>query len=208
MGDREREALLVRGMSDLQIDLYRVGYSQDPLPLPGLGHVDDCWVFPLTNTLGQIRGVQVRPVVRSRKLYVDYLAPGSDAEPALFGLGEAMAHCWDLGYCCLVEGVFDLPPIQRAAPATVATVKAGLTPGLARVLRRMGVTVYLGWDNDPAGLKARSDCRKNHPDLTTKSIQYPKLALPDGKFTKDPGDLWELWGTKRMTEFVAQAIIG
>jgi hypothetical protein len=206
MGDRELEALLVRGMSEAQVAQYRVGYSQDPLPLPGLGKVDDCWVFPLTNSLGQIRGVQVRPVVRSRKIYVDYLAPGSEAEPVLFGLAEAMPHCWELGYCFLVEGVFDLPPIQRAAPATVATVKAGLTPQLARLLRRMGVRVYLGWDNDPAGLKARKDCRINHPDLSTVSVHYPKEPLPKGGTTKDPGDLWELWGTKKMDEFVTQCL--
>jgi hypothetical protein len=202
LGPREREALWVRGMSDGQIDLYRVGYSETPLPLPGLGKVDDCWVFPLTNTLGQIRGVQVRPVIRSRKIYADYFAPGAEAEPVMYGLGQAMQSCWALGACCLVEGVFDLPPIQRAFEPTFATLKAGAPPGLIRVLRRLGIRVYTGWDNDKAGLKARSNLQKYAPDIKTWDLALPALPMPNGGRSKDPGDLWELWGTKKMTEFV------
>lgn len=208
LGEREREALWVRGMSDEQIDRLRVGYSEQPVPLPGLGKVSDCFVFPLTNTLRQVKGIQVRPVNRTNKVYADYFLPGSEAEPVLYGLGEAMESWWAGNQVCLVEGVFDLPPIHRTFPATIATMKAGAAPIVIRLLRRMGGLVYLGWDNDSAGSKSRHNIQKYNPELQYHDIQYPKLAMPSGKLTKDPGDLWELWGTAKFAKFIASEMKG
>lgn len=197
-----REALWLRGLSDSQIDLLRIGFSEQPLPLEGLSFVSNCFVYPLTNTLGQIRGVQVRSSSRATKVYKDYFALGAEAEPVLFGLGEAMKTCWEAGYLWLVEGVHDLPPIQRHRPSVVATLRAGATPAVIKLLRRLGVVVYCGWDNDATGEKFRSNLIKYNPDIDCRGVRYPVLDMPGGGKTKDPGDLWEVWGSSKIATYL------
>lgn len=97
--DRVREALWARGASDEQIETFQIGYIDQELPpaeypanflaWSGEGKkLADCYVFPLTNPLGEVRGLQLRSVERDRRDYMDFFVDRS--EPVFFGLGQAV----------------------------------------------------------------------------------------------------------------------
>lgn len=213
LGDREREALWTRGCTDEQIDQFSIGYLDTELPeLEDTTEflewcwkgrrLDDVFVFPLTNTLGQIRGFQFRHVERERTGYMDFI-PYED-ELVLFGLSQAMPHVWKSQSIFTVEGVFDLFPIQRCRPDILATLTARISQQLVRVFRRLVDEVWLGYDMDDPGRKACADFVKYHGrKFRTHVVNYPRVARLDGKgLTKDPNEVWEAWGDRRFGVFI------
>lgn len=206
LGDREREALWTRGVSDEQIALYRLGSINKKLPdldyPPGFmewcwegRRLDDVYLLPLTNTLGQVKGLQFRHIDRNRPGYSDYIPYGD--EPVLFGLSQAMPHVWKTESIWLVEGGFDLFPIQRVYPEIVATLTARVTGEFARLLQRLVKEIWLVYDMDTTGRTQTRNVVKNHGrDFTIHEVSLPQPFLPDGrgKRVKDPSELWEVWG--------------
>lgn len=210
--DRVREALWTRGVSDEQIRDFRVGYVDK---LPDVEYpaeflkwcwdgkrVRDCYVFPLTNAVGEIKGVQFRAVDRDKKgVYLDYFLDID--EPVLFGTHQAMPIVWETDTIWLVEGVFDLFPIQRVYPNVVATMTARVTDQAVRFLKRLVKTVYVAYDNDETGRKSSRYFQRFHgEDFQIHDVHFPKVLMPNGKVTKDPGDLWEVWGDDRLAAFL------
>ncbi len=164
--------------------------------------VPRCFVLPLTDSLGTITGFQFRPVDRDNSKHMDYIA----AEDALvlFGFHQALPHIWATEQIFIVEGAFDLFPVQRVVPGVVATMTARITDSFVRVLRRLVRVVWLGYDADPAGQSATSRFIKKHGrDFDVRPILYPKVPVRGtGKLTKDPGDLWEVWGDAQFQQFL------
>lgn len=213
LGDRQREALWGRGVSDQQIRQFRIGYLDCELPsieLPKafLGQfdngsrLDDVFVLPLTNTLGQIKGLQFRHVDRDRKGYSDFI-PYAD-EPVLFGLGQAMEAVWRTESVWLVEGSFDLFPVQRHCPNIVATLTARLTTQFVRVLRRLVKEIWMGYDMDSTGREATTEVVKTYGrEFKIRQVRWPRVQRLDGKgLVKDPSDLWEAWGDDQLGVFL------
>jgi DNA primase len=164
--------------------------------------LDDVYVFPLTTTTGEIRGVQFRHVARERSGYSDFLL--DQREPCLFGLHQAAEAIWDSRSVYLVEGAFDLLPVQRAAPFVVATMTAYVNSPVARVLRRLVRRVWLGYDMDEPGRKGCEIFQKKHGrDFEVYVVEYPKV---NGKQMKDPGKLWEVWGDAQIIPFICSTI--
>lgn len=205
-GDRELEALWERGASDEQIRDFRIGYLDKQLPLLqnaqefyswygfNKSKLLDVFVFPLTNALGQVKGLQFRRVERRAKGYLDYL-PVKD-EPAFFGLSQAMPHVWKTRTICLVEGAFDHFPVQRVFPNTVPTMTSSVSTAFYRFLRRNVQEVWFCYDMDSAGRKGVWEFLENYR-LEFKRIlhpQLPRLVAVNGRLTKDPGELWECLG--------------
>lgn len=212
LGDREREALWSRGVSDEQIDLFRIGYVDQRLPslkeattfmkwCHGGEKLDDMLVLPLTNTLGQCKGFQFRHVDRDRGGYTDFMVVRD--EPVLFGLAEAVKASWETGSIWLVEGAFDLFPIQRTCPNVVAMLTGRITKQMVRLLRRLVDEVWLAFDMDATG---RETCDKfvrfHGREFRTNVVDFPRVPKLDGKRTKDPSDLWEVWGEDRFSDFL------
>lgn len=213
--DSERERLYLRGVSPPQISAFGLGYIDSELPplnYPGhflawwslhKGELDDSYVIPLTTTLGHVLGFQFRHVDPSRRGYLDYFA--SKEEVALFGLYQAMPFVWETGSICLVEGAFDLLPIQRHIPQVVSTLHAGVSAAFWRVLRRIAPKIYLAWDADVAGREAsysivRGDKAKS---FDVQIVKFPNVPLRN-KLTKDPNELWEAWGDTRLGVYLSQ----
>lgn len=217
VGDVAREALYSRGVTDEQIQQYGIGYIDADGEIPYLpveaapfltwastGRLRDVLVFPLTNVLGEVRGIQVRARERGRKNYSDFFL--GEGEPVAFGLGQAAEALWTRREVWLVEGAFDLFPVQRHFPATVAVLSVRTTAGLIRVLRRLVDRVYLGYDNDPPG---RSACarfvREHGRTFDVQVVQYPRVKIMGVPVPiKDTGDLWEAWGDEPLKAFVAK----
>jgi len=198
-----RYALYERGVSDEQIEEFGLG-CLDGLP-PSLevppalskwakdGRLAGVAVFPLTNILGQVRGIQIRSLDRGTKNYQEFML--AKEEPILFGLGQAAPHMLATGQACLVEGVYDLFPIQRHVPFSVATLTAGVSKKLVRTLRRLVHVVWTVYDADAPGQEATEAFVKYHSRVfDIRPVLVPRLRRPDGTVIKDPGDLWELTG--------------
>ncbi len=217
LDDRAREALYGRGVSDEQIELYQLGYLNQELPeLPypeaflKWSHrgkkLSDVFVLPLTNTLGNLKGLQFRHVEREQSGYMDFIPDKSEA--VLFGLGQAMPYAWKHGSIFLVEGAFDLFPIQRHFPGTVSCMTAKVPEPFLRVLRRLVHQVWIGYDNDDTGRREADRFRVEHGSEfeNVGIINYPRVALIGGKTTKDPSDLWEAWGDPKFGGFLRRAM--
>lgn len=213
MPDRARETLWGRGVSDEQIEAFGIGYIGQELPgilLPepfvkwASDKLDDCFVLPITNAIGEIRGLQFRHVERGRSGYMDFLPEQEEAVG--FGLAQAMESVWKSEEVVLVEGGFDLLPIQRVKPAVVATLTARVTEPFVRLLRRLVRRVWIGYDNDSTGNRAYQRFLNQHGrDFDIRRLLYPK-SLFGGKAAKDPGDLWEAWGDTRLKQFLQTAM--
>ena len=217
LGDREREALWSRGVSDEQIELFRLGYLDGELPelekadafiekYRKTNWLRDVFVLPLTNTLGQVKGLQLRHVDRAQKGYSDFV-PFED-EPVSFGLAQAMPHVWETASIWLVEGAFDLFPIQRTCPNVVPTLTNRLTEQFARTLRRLVDDIWLAWDMDAKGREAVWKAIREHgQDFQIHDVRFPRPLLLDGKrLAKDPSELWEVWGDARLGPFLQRQL--
>lgn len=211
--DREREALYVRGVTDEQIAQFRIGYVAGQLPelqgaddflrwCKGGEKLDDHFVLPLTTTTGAIRGFQFRYVNRDRKGYQNYMPYKEEA--LLFGLSQAMPHVWASESIWLVEGAFDLFPIQRHFPSVVATLTAKVPDSLVQVMRRLVQTVWVGYDMDAAGKAAtRQFEREFRGEFRVCPVYYPVVtAYGADRPVKDPAELWEAWGDEQVGKFI------
>lgn len=204
INERVRDALLGRGVSDAQISAYQIGYLDKELPdvVPdefrkwASDKIDDVLLLPLTNSRSEVTGFQVRGVERGKSGYSDYLPDKREAN--VFGLGQAIEAIWRTRSVFLVEGAFDLFPIQRAYAPVVATLTARANPAFVKVLKRVVDRVWVGYDMDAAGRRGCSDFAREHGrDLKVYIVSYPEL-----KKVKDPGDLWEAWGDSQLIPYV------
>lgn len=214
LGDREREALWARGVSDDQIELFCLGHVGNRLP--DLEYPADflewCWdgrrlqdtfVLPLTNTLGDVKGLQFRRVDPDKKGYSDF-TPYTE-EPVTFGLAQAMPHAWKTGGIWLVEGVFDVFPVQRVRPNVIPTLTNKLSKPMARLLKRVVTDLWLAYDMDEEGRKAvRRMSWEYRKDFEIHEPKFPRPKTLDGKRrVKDPNELWEAWGDDRFGRFLS-----
>lgn len=219
LDERVQEALYARGVTDAQMALYQLGYMDRKLPeleYPKAfldwcyqgKKLDDVFVLPLTNAVGEIKGLQFRHVDQDKKGYMDFIP--TKGEAILFGLGQAMAPAWESRRVMLVEGGFNLFPPQRYFPEVVATLTANVVESLVRVFRRIGVRdLWLAYDNDSTGRDSMVRLTKQYSkEFTVHVLNFPKLPMINGKLTKDPSDLWELWGEQKFGEFIRPLIRG
>lgn len=206
LNERALDALASRGVDEDQAKLFRVGFLGTATPRVGDEAFDrwaqnyeerlqDVFVLPLTNALGQVKGFQFRGVDRGRKGYLDFFL--DPFEPVLFGLGQAMPALWRDRAVWLVEGAFDLLPLQRLRPNALSVLTANANPALVRLLRRVVDRVYLAYDNDEAGRRGVQEFYKLYGQAfdEVRPFLYPRgVVRADGNPVKDPSDLWEAWG--------------
>lgn len=163
----------------------------------------DVFLIPLTNAANDIRGFQIRAVARDVKVYEDYLLKG---EPCLIGLGEAWPHILRMGEVVLVEGFFDRVPVIPSAPNTIGTLTAGLSPVVAKLLKRLQLkTVHFLWDKDDAGARARTEALRMHKELPFRDITLPAVPYKE-RWVKDPGELWEVWGDEQIGVYLRHVL--
>lgn len=207
---REYDALYCRGVSDEQMIEYRIGCLRNELPegCPdhflkwARGKVNGVFVLPLTTMLGEIRGLQLRHIDRDIPGYSDYFLWKREA--CLFGLAQAAPHIWATRSVFIVEGAFDLFPIQRAAPMVIATLTARTSIQMVRVLKRLVDRVWIGYDMDKTGRAGCQDFAKRYgQDFDVEIVSYPDV---NGQPVKDPGQFWEDTGDARVVPFVQGVI--
>lgn len=216
LGSQEREALWVRGVSDEQIDLFQLGYVNRTLPRGAPQEfaewawkgqrLDDSFVLPLTNVLGQVKGLQFRHVAKETRGYLTYYHERD--ESVYFGLGQAIPTIWETETAFVVEGGFDVFPLQRVFPNTFAALTLGTSESLARLIRRFAKQVWLAYDNDKDGRRAALEFQQLYRDehLDPRIITWPRVRVGTNKYTKDPNELWEVWGDSRFRECLLRQV--
>ena len=99
---------------------------------------------------------------------------------------------WDGGSVWIVEGVFDLFPMEWVVPpqdAVLASIRAGLTRKHIEFLRSLDAPmVHMVYDRDEAGRTATSKALKM---LSAAGISSSRVSYVGGK---DPGEIWDSSG--------------
>jgi hypothetical protein len=119
-------------------------------------------------------------------------------------MAQAMPHVWKTKAVWLVEGVFDLFPIQRVHPNVIPTLTNRVSDPLGRLLKRLVTDLWLAFDMDEKGREAVRKTTWNYrKDFTIHDIRLPRPFSLDGKTrVKDPSELWEAWGDVKFEKFL------
>lgn len=153
-------------------------------------------LFPIRDAEGILRGFSGRDTTGKSKIKArDYA--GLRKAYNLLGLHLVAQDSRD--YVVVVEGLFDYATLWEYDHPCVATNGANLTEGQARLLRTLGKTVILMFDNprvDKAGSEAIQIAGEQlKDDVTVLVAKYPIVEIEDPEAPggyrppKDPGDL-------------------
>ena len=157
-------------------------------------------IFPMTNAMGSLRGLQVRSPKLDVKDYWKFYSMSSDIDAIFFGLDIAMPHIWETQEIVLVEGIFDLFPVQRVFPNAVCVGTARISDLQLKFLKRYVKNVRFMFDNDEFGEGAYEKFYRNHI-RDFHSIQ--KLSY----LGKDPSASWERLGEEKFkAQFVTEEV--
>ena len=198
--------LMSRGLTDDQIDMLGIGYIPETEWPPYIDTEDATedelhyWersnrgsrlkgklLFPVTNALGAIRALQVRSPDPNIKDYWKFYSLQADVDAVFYGTSSAMEHIWDKRTVVLVEGIFDLPPVQRVFPYTLCLGTATVTDRQMKFLNRYVDRVKIMADNDKQGRKFFSRFYQKHK-RNFKSVEKIQYA------GEDPADSWARLG--------------
>lgn len=160
-------------------------------------------VCPLRSPRNTVIGFEARSI--AEKKVSRYLLPDAAWNPIWVGMtAPAMGKVWDGGHIWIVEGLFDVFPLEWVVPPTAVVFGTGRakmskkhTEFLVRFCRGQ---VSLAYDNDPAGQKGmhgwvESDTGKRHwgvkESLDRVGVMNRVIPYSGGK---DPGEIWEAGG--------------
>jgi len=168
------------------------------------------WVlWPLFSPRGKVIGLAGRE--GAKKNITRYMLPASSWNPVWTGLTpETMQRIWDGAGVWVVEGIFDLFPLEWAIPETdvvLGSERARLTDKHIEFLRRhiaVGSTgraqpiVYIVYDNDDTGQKGIHGWIDETGKARWGGLQRLKRvgvrAIAPPYRAKDPGEIWNRQG--------------
>jgi hypothetical protein len=162
---------------------------------------------PALSPRGDLLGFEARSWRTGEgKKITDYRLPEAKWNPFFLGLTpDMMGRVWDGADVWVVEGLFDLAPMERVAPAgdvVLATVRAKLGDAHIEFFRRYvrRGTVHVVYDNDETGQKQTNGWTD---DVTGKErwgalkrleqVGVSCRAIPYAG-GKDPGEIWDRGG--------------
>jgi DNA primase len=201
-----RQYLAARGViGDTEIARYRLGYWAEPPAVSTCTPEFWDWsrrygwsrlVFPLTDGLGGVIGMQVRHL--GDKGYENFVLKPRDLYVPLFGLHVALPEMYARERCVLVEGVFDYFAVLPYAPDVLCTLTSNVTLSVRRLLARYVSLVVCLYDMDlpgrrgaykMAGLPIPEAYRKPE-DVTVRPKALPPYTVLLPNYTEhDPDDL-------------------
>lgn len=161
-------------------------------------------LWPLLSPRGRVLGFAGRRY--GEKTITRYLLPEGEWNPIWTGLTpEVMQRIWDGGDVFVVEGVFDLFPLEWVIPAkdvVLGSERARLTDKhiefLRRFIRRPGQQVWMVYDNDEAGRKGVhggvDETGKKRWGALQRLERVKVRAAALEYRGKDPGEVWNQGG--------------
>jgi hypothetical protein len=183
--------------------------------LQGLGeNLDGFLVVPVLSPRGTLLGFEARSIYK--KEISDFRFPESNWCPFFLGTKQALQKLWSGGDAWLVEGLFDLAPLEWVIPdsdAVLATVRAHLGKAQLLFLRRFcrGM-VHMVYDRDATGRKATvgwvDETGRRRPgalDLLKKAgVRCRDVPYLGGK---DPGEIWNLGGVPALRKAFSDPVV-
>lgn len=175
-------------------------------------------VCPALSPRGDLLGFEARSW-QGEKRITDYRLPEASWNPFFLGLTpEAMRKLWDGGDVWIVEGLFDLAPMERVVPGkdvVLATVRAKLSDAHIAFLKRIlkpSAMVHMVYDNDETGRKQIDGWvdektgkrrwgalqRLGHVGVGCRDIPY--------RGGKDPGEIWDTGGEEALRRAFSHVI--
>jgi len=162
---------------------------------------------PFYSPRGELLGFEARTWRwEDGKHITDYRLPECDWNPVFIGLTpETMKRVWAGGDVCVVEGMFDLAPLERVVPSkdvVLATVRAKLSDTHVEYLRRYvrpPARVRMVYDNDETGRKQTvgwTDSTGKQRWGALDVLRRVGVSCEDVRYTggKDPGEVWDSGG--------------
>lgn len=195
--------LAARGTTPEQASLYGVGYFPEDEWPPYVGDSDDDdvtqylkWssrgfrmrgklVFPMTNPTGRLVGIQIRSPNPEKKDYSKYYLSESKRDALFFGTQQALPHIWERREVYLVEGLFDLFPLQRTYPNVICTGTARIDKRQTDFLQRFCDDVVIAFDTDWRGNQTFKEFQQMH-QKSFRSIRRLTLGA------KDISEAWKM----------------
>ena len=163
--------------------------------------LDDWVVWPLYSPRGRVLGFTGRR--SGEKVITRYLLPEGEWNPIWTGLTpETMQRIWAGGDVWVVEGLFDLFPLEWAVPVTdvvLGSERARLTDKHVEFLRRFcRGRVRMVYDNDETGRRGTHGWVDETGKIRWGALQRlqrvgVKAEAPRYR-GKDPGEVWNHGG--------------
>ena len=147
-------------------------------------------VLPLTDYSRALIGFQIRSIAnKSYDTFILKYRPFG----YFFGLGYNLDYIWKNKEVWLTEGCFDQLILERLITRNVLAITSNsIGRNQARFILRFVNTVYWCSDMDPAGREGFKKLVRFYGDkLDIRDIKYPKIKSSDGRFLKDPNDIWK-----------------
>lgn len=164
-------------------------------------------ICPMYSPRGEVIGFEARNT--KQKIIRDYRLPEAAHQPFWLGTRRALPKLWEGGDVWIVEGLFDLCPLEWVIPekdAVLASVRAKLSAAQVEFLRRFcrGM-VNIVYDRDEAGRKGTlgfvdKDGRRQLGAL--EWLRRVGLECRDIPYEggKDPGVIWDKGGARAVRE--------
>lgn len=158
-------------------------------------------VVPMYSPLGEVIGFEARNI--HQKIIRDYRLPEAAHHPFWLGTRRAVQKMWAGGDVWVVEGFFDLCPMEWVIPETdaiLASVTAKLSPAHVEFLRRFcRGTVNMVYDRDAGGRKGTVGFTDENGKRRFGALDWLRrvgLNSRDIPYEggKDPGELWDRGG--------------
>ena len=160
-------------------------------------------VTPVRSPKGALIGFEARSI--RQKAISDFRFVEAAWNPFWLGTRRAMPKIWAGGDVWIVEGLFDLCPLEWAVPekdAVLASVRARLSACHVEFLRRFCKgQVNMVYDQDPAGragMHGWTDETGKKKMGALERLRRVGLVCRDVPFQggKDPGQIWDRGGAK------------
>ncbi len=157
-------------------------------------------ICPMYSPKGEVIGFESRNI--HQKIIRDYRMPEAAFQPFWLGTRRAILKMWEGGDVWIVEGLFDLCPLEWAIPekdAVLASVRAKLTMSHVEFLRRFcRGRVNMVYDQDDSGRKGTFGFIDESGKKQMGALDWLRrvgLQCRDIPYEgKDPGVIWDTGG--------------
>ncbi len=205
-GKEAKDYLIKRGIDEDVINEFQIGYAlakpdnlskillskgydENILLETGLANIGnslydlfrDRVTFPIHNADGKCVGFSARIYknIDEAKYINTKETPVFKKGNILFNYNRASRYAHEYKYILVVEGQMDAIRVYSSGiKSVVATMGTALTKNHIALLKRLGVDVILGFDNDEAGLKATI---QNGDLLANENVNVKVLRISDAK---------------------------
>ena len=151
-------------------------------------------IFPIFSESGSLIAFGGRTVINDKTKYLNSPeTPLYNKGKNLYGFNITKQYIREEKSAILVEGYFDVISLyQHGVKNVAASLGTALTQGQIHLLRRLSETIYMGYDNDNAGINAtvRGIERMFEQNVNPWIISFPGEKDPDDFIMKNGKDLF------------------